>query len=238
VWIVKVDGRVYWVDSETSASTDPEVEQEIAQILDAGFLAWRMFPEAGPLATGEHTWIPKPTMPTPIYQFSIATAGWRSGGYKDVPGGGGWIEKGTPGTPEGAIITFWRPDRVYADPCGHTLLNEKPNSSELAAAVAAIPGTELVSGPTGQDSRQQDIVLRIADDIACDPQQFYLWAASEHPRAVTAPGSTITITIIDPSEIAGPPIFVEAETYHGASTELQREVQQIIDSFKQNGGIG
>jgi hypothetical protein len=237
VWIVDAEGHVYWAESETSPSTDPEIEEEITQILQSGFTAYRMFPEAGPLAPGEYSWIPKPTMPTPIYPFNISTAGWRSGGYKDVPGGGGSIEKGTPGTPDGAIITFWRPDRVYADPCGHTLLNAEPDLSELDTAVAAIPGTELLSGPTG-DSGRQVFVLRIAEDIACDPHHFYLWAAGEHPRVATAPGSTITITIIDPPNIDGPPIFVEAETYHGASPELQREVQQIIDSFETNGGGG
>jgi hypothetical protein len=198
-----------------------------------------LFPEAGPLATGEHRWILKPTMPTPLYRFTVPTPGWRSGGDKDVPGGGGWIEKGTPGRPDGAVITFWRPDNVYADPCGHTLSSSQPSALDLSRAVAAIPGTELVSGPTRRFSGQQ-VVLTIPDGIECDPQQFYLWAAGEHPRAATERGSTITVSIIAVPELAGLPqaIFVEAQTYKGASPELEREVQQIIDSFRQDGGIG
>jgi hypothetical protein len=200
-------------------------------------LSLRIFPEAGPLATGDHEWPVRQTMPTPLFWFTVSREGWRSGGYLDVPRGGGWIETGTPGTPDGAIIRFWRPDILFADPCRHTRLNPQPSSSDLPAAVAAIPGTELVSGPTTRFSGQQ-VVLRIPEEIECDPQQFYLWAAFGHPRAATERGSTITVSIIDPESVAGPPIFVEAETYEGASPELQREVQQIVDSVRQGGGIG
>ena len=58
----------------------------------------------------------------------------------------------------------------------------------------------------------------------------------EHARAATARGSTITVSIID--SWSGPPVFVEAETYKGASPELEREVQQIVDSLRADGGIG
>jgi len=201
-----------------------------------------LFPEAGPLAVGEHRWIPKPTTPTPILSFTVPTPGWRSGGYKTAPNGGGWIEKGTPGKPDGAVITFWRPDRVATDPCGHTLVTPRlrPWPMDLAGAVAAIPGIELVSGPTerppvSQDFSDQEVVLRIPEDIDCDPQEFYLWADGDHPRTATARGSTITISIVAGS--AGP-FFVEAETYKGASPELEREVQQIVDSLRGGGGIG
>jgi hypothetical protein len=197
-----------------------------------------LFPEAGPLAKARaHRWILNPTGPTPFYWFTISAPGWRSGGYQDVPGGGGRIEKGTPGTPDGAVITFWRPNNVYADPCGHLLSNPRPSELDLPRAVAAIPGTELVNGPTSLNGGQQ-VVLRIPEDIECEPQEFYLWAAGEHPRAARAHGSTITVSIIDPPPWAGPSIFVEAETYKGASPELEREVQQIVDSFAPGGGSG
>jgi hypothetical protein len=200
----------------------------------------RLFPEAGPLAVGQHRWISSPTVPAGFYWFTVSTSSWRSGGYKHVPGGGGWIEKGTPGTPDGAVITFWRPDNVYADPCGHTLLNPQPSALDFSHAVAAIHGTELVSGPTpGPSFWDHHVVLRIPGHLECDPQQFYLWAAGEHPRAATARGSTITVSIIDVSpRRAGRPIFVEAQTYEGASPELEREVQQILDSVRHSGGIG
>jgi hypothetical protein len=112
---------------------------------------------------------------------------------------------------------------------------------------AAIPGTGLVSGPTlvggptqsstidGLGPSNRRVVLTIPDDLACDPQQFYLWADGDPPRTATARGSTITVSIID---VWYPPIFVEAETYQGASPELEQEVQEIVDSLRGDGGIG
>jgi hypothetical protein len=123
-----------------------------------------------------------------------------------------------------------------------------PGELDFARAVAAIPGTELVSGPTGRSwvlgghargFTDELVVLRIPEDIACGPTQFYLWAAGDHVRTASARGSTITVSIIDPPDwLAGPPVFVEAETYKGVSPELEQEVQQIIDSLRQQGGIG
>ena len=218
-----------------------------------------IFPPAG-LQSGEQEWAKNwpHGFATSFLEF-VVPFGWRSTGFDDVGNGGGSLVRGEPGTPDGAVITFSRPDHVYADPCAHTLLDPPPGPSigDLAAALAAIPGTDLVSGPTDvrlNGHSAKELVLRVPEDIGCEPGQFYLWADEcvtthvggyDHlesvclerpePRPARARGSMIRLWILFEDD----PVLIAAETYAGASPTVEREVQQVIDSIVDPpGGVG
>jgi len=187
---------------------------------------------AGPLAVG--------TYPV-IYDgvpmsFKIPTSGWTA----EAPGNS--IGKGEYPQPDWAGIDFWlnAPDNVYADPCAHTALDPKPNgtAADLAAAVAAIPGTELVSGPSAIEvggRPAQYVELTIKEDLACDPHSAYLWydessgGATGGWRWAEGLGAAYRIWI---TEVDGKLVWIDAYTFPGAKPELDQEILQIIDSIK------
>jgi hypothetical protein len=283
MWIVPWGVRFYgvdpplWIEARTPKGARPGIDAEIAQVV-ASMTAPEdapLFPPAGPLEIrprhpdqpGEfefptnypHGW------GTGYLDFSAPTSGWRSSGFDDVGNGGGSIMRGEPGTPDGAVITFSRPDHLYADPCAHTLLDPPPGPTvdDLVSALSAIPGTNLVSGPTDVTVQRQrgpvgpgggtwvakQLVLRVRDDIGCDPEQFYLWADEcvttrvagdghlgrvclerPDPRPARARGSTITLLILGVVGGRESRILIDAETYAGATPEVEEEVRGIIDS--------
>ena len=104
----------------------------------------------------------------------------------------------------------------------------------------AIPGTELVSGPT--DVTVGDIAASRRDHhslttSACAPDEFYLWYdaaacgdARQCYRWVSASGETDRVWIV---EVDGTdPSGSMAETYKGAGPEPAQEIQQIVDSIR------
>lgn len=264
VWIVEVRGERLFIEAETRSDAGPEVEPQIQQLIDSIALdvavpqTWRptlppelppagawSLPSAGELAPG---WYAAAVDSDPSHSccsggfgflFSVPTSGWVSSG-PGPQGKGGYISKGTAGSPDGAVIRFSNPDRVYAEPCAHTLGPPVgPSVANLAAAVARIPGID-VSGPSGvrlRYSTAEHLVLTVRDDIECDPQDFHLWYDEvDGPRSATALGSTIRVWIFNPNDrpVFGR-IFIEAETYEGASPEIEREIQQIVDSIDHGG---
>jgi hypothetical protein len=104
----------------------------------------------------------------------------------------------------------------------------------LARAIAAVPGTELVTGPTAVTiggKPAQYVAIRIPDTIACAPEKFYLWYDTSSPqneRYGSAAGSTIRVWIV---EVNGKRLQLEGETYKGAGPEIGAELQGIIDSI-------
>ena len=189
------------------------------------------FPPDGPLAIGTY---PGVLGGVPI-SFSIQTPGLA------LEHGDG-LGKGEYGQPDAFGIRFWAstPENVYADPCAHTPLSPPASATAagLAAAVAAIPGTEIVTGPSSIDvdgRPAQHVVLAIRDDIGCDPKDFYLWYDENTGGAsggwvwAGALGATHRVWIID---VDGRPLWIDAESFKGAGPEIEQEVQQIIDSIK------
>lgn len=184
------------------------------------------FPPAGELAIGQHTM----TLEGVPLRFTVPVSGWFSNGSFG-------IDRSTGVGPEGAGFIFWTdtPVGVYADPCANV---ERPpvgaSAADLAAAVASVTGTELVSGPTdvsvgGYPAKL--VVLRVPDDVGCGPGQFYLWYASTvgFARYATQLGSTIRVWIVD---VGGKIVWIDGETYKGAGPEPGQEIQQIIDSIQ------
>jgi len=187
-----------------------------------------VFPPAGELAVSSRHSMNLTGVP---FSFSVPTSGWISNGSFG-------IDKSTGVTPEGAGFIFWTPDTpvgVFADPCAQ--LKGPPvgqSMADLAAAVAAVPGTDLVSGPSdvivgGYPAKQ--VVLTIREDVGCDAESFYLWYAprADLARYATELGSTIRVWIVD---VDGTLVWIDGETYKSAGPEPGEQIQQIIDSIQ------
>jgi hypothetical protein len=190
------------------------------------------FPPPGPLAAGTH----RAVIDGVPLSFIVPSPGWTS------PEGGNSINKGEYGQSDSLSVIFWwsAPENVYADPCAHTPLSPPPSTTAagLAAAVATIPGTDLVTGPSSIDvdgHPARYVVLKIREDLGCDPKTAYLWydessgGASGGWRWASALGTTIRVWIVD---VDGKLVWIDGETFKGAGPELGQEINKLIDSIK------
>lgn len=246
LWLLDVDGQRLATYVATSTQRG---WRRLIESVDISALAppdEATFPPAGELAPGYYVAVVD-SNPAPSccpnggfgFAFRVPSAGWTSSG--PGPGGvGGSISRGMVGSPDGAIIRWGNPERVYADPCAGILGPPIGESvGELAAAMAATPGV-VVTGPTKVPLRwstAQHVVLTIPNDLPCDPRSFGLWSDDVRgPRTVTAPGSRIEVWIFNPNDR---PVFgrvvIEAETYPGVSPEVEREIEQIVASVDHGG---
>ncbi|HEV8697778.1 MAG TPA: hypothetical protein VGQ89_08805 [Candidatus Limnocylindrales bacterium] len=183
------------------------------------------FPPDGDLAIGRHSM----TRGGVRLSISVPTSGWHSEQ-------GFFINNDAGVTPQGASFLFWNPSPIgiYADPCAQKKAPPAgPSTADLAAAVSTVPGTDLVSGPSdvklgGHDAKH--VVFTVPEGLACGPG-FHLWYGESEgeSRYATALGSTHGVWIVD---VDGTRLFIEAETYKGATPEIEQEVQQIIDSIQ------
>jgi hypothetical protein len=184
-------------------------------------------PPAGRLAIGRHPLI---LAGTPL-SFELATSDWISNGVFGIDKAAGVVADGA-----GLILWTNEADGLFADPCaGRRAPTVGPTIADLADAVAAVPGTALVSGPSdvtvgGRPAKL--VVLSIPADLGCAAEEFYLWYDASKPdvaRYATEIGSTIRVWIID---VDGRRIQIDAETYDGAGPGPEQEIQQIIDSIR------
>jgi Protein kinase domain len=164
------------------------------------------------------------------FSFRVPTPGWERFGSIS-------INKSTVG-PQGAeAIIFWTsfPDGEYADPCANLLSPRVGRSAaDLAAAVSTVPGTKLVRGPsdvTVGGRAAKHVVLTVRENVGCDPGFFYTWEDLEVGALwpETRPGDTIRVWIVD---VDGTRLFIEAETTGQAGSDLEQEVQQIVESIR------
>ena len=194
------------------------------------------FPPTGELAIGTHAMV-RGGVPISV---DLPTPGWRSEQ-------GFFLNKGTGVTSAGTSFLFWDPDPkgVYADPCAYKVSPPAgPSTADLADAVVAIPGVDVVSGPsdvTVGGHPAKNVVLTLPETIGCKAgdRGFYLWYGQGEgsgcggtepcPRYATAPGSTYRVWIVD---VGGTRLFIEAESYKGAGPKVGHEIQQIVDSIK------
>jgi hypothetical protein len=192
------------------------------------------FPPGGPLAVGRHIF----TEDDLEFSLAISSSGWVSEGYR-VDEQGGTIRKGSFEIPDAAWVLIWSVDGVYTDPCAHVagpVLNGSP--AELAAAVAGLPGA-AVSGPTdttigGYPAKH--VTLVYGTDAGCAPNAYYLWyndlaCGLDDPcqRWLSASNSTLRVWIVD---VDGTHFWIEAETYDGASPELDQEIRDMVASIQ------
>ena len=168
---------------------------------------------------------------------------------------GDWTSE-VPALPEGANLTkggglgmsvdsiwlpIWAVDGVYSDPCRGTRGPKlSPSASALAAAIAAMPNTDVVTAPKNVTIGGRDatyVAIRFHDDVGCQPRSYMMWweqtpcdgTSDPCGRYVTAGGQTNHVWIV---EINGKHIFIEAETYKGAKPEVEQQLQQMIESIR------
>ncbi len=260
LWLLDVEGqRLAMYATTTPAVTgrpaNTRRQDELRQLIESAWVSGDPWPypeepvppEPGELAPGYYVAVvdSDPALDGCCPQgsfgftFRVPSASWVSGdrepGWQD-----GSISRGMVGSPDGAIIRWGNPERIYADPCAGTLGPPIGESvGDLAAAMATIPGVR-VSGPTEVPLRwstAQHVVLTIPDGLPCDPQAFGLWWDERTgPRTVTAPGSRIEVWIFNPNDrsVFGR-VVIEAETYPGVSPEVEREIAQIVASVDHGG---
>ncbi len=177
----------------------------------------------------------------PVGHFDRGTEGWweRFSSISTDKSAGGPISINKSETgPQGAeAIIFWTsfPAGEYADPCARLLSPPVGSSAaDLAAAVSAAPGTELLTGPSnvalgGRPAKHVELTVR--ERVGCDPGFFYTWkdvfGGALWPK--TGVSDTIRVWIVD---VHGTRLFIEAETKKWASRDFEQEVQQIVESIK------
>jgi hypothetical protein len=139
------------------------------------------------------------------------------------------------------------PDGVYADPCRQvrrdpvgrvteTDLDHRQHSADLADALATIPGTDLIEGPsdvTVGDLPAQHVAISVRDDTAC-AGGFFLWYDWDRPSRSASPGETISIWIVDYPRFRLR-TWIEAEIAKDAAPDVDREIQQIVESIQFGG---
>ncbi len=186
------------------------------------------FPPTGALSAGRHSM----TLGGKTFTFELTTPDWTSNGEFSIDKGGVVPKL------DGASFIFWDedPNGVFSDPCASVKAPVVgPSAVALAAAIAGIPGIEVVSGPdavTVGGKPAQKVVIKIPDSIACSPATFFLWYdATEEgsKRYATQAGETIRVWII---EIDGVRIQIDGETFAGAGAQPGNEMQGIIDSIQ------
>lgn len=196
-----------------------------------------VFPPAGELAVGAHAFV-RGGIP---FSLSLPTTGW-------VGDGKYWISKDESGASDQQVsLLIWDPDPegAYADPCKHALQSPPagPSVSDLATAVSTVPGTDVkeISTVVVGGHQAKHVVLTVREDAKCAAGDggFYLWY-DQGPgsdcapdvacaRYATALGDRIHVWIV---EVGGKRLFLEAETRKDASPEVERQIQQIVDSIQ------
>ena len=184
-----------------------------------------IFPPAGELAIGSH----RMSLEGLWFTFNVPTSGW-------VSNGSFGLDKVT-GSVDYASLIFWNdvPLGVFSDPCATTRgPSLQPSLAALADAAASVPGTNVVSGPTdvtvdGHPAKQ--VVIDLPDELDCPAASFSLWYGSTPGlvRVATAPGSTISVWVID---VDGTTIWIEGETYRDGGRAPGQEVDAIVDSIQ------
>jgi hypothetical protein len=193
-----------------------------------------VFPPAGPLQVGRHDFSEDGIQ----FSLAITATGWTSSGPQ-IEAGGGNLTRGVPTAGSGAWLVVWGIDGAYSDPCGaRSGPVAGPSRADLATAVAGIPGVDVTdpSDVTVNGYAATYLTVTIPEGIGCAPDEFFLWfndtrCGSFEPcgRYASAVNSIIRIWIVD---VEGTRVWLEAETYEGATPELDAEIQAMIDSIE------
>jgi hypothetical protein len=151
------------------------------------------------------------------------------------------ISKSTIRSQAAEALIFWAgfPEGTDANACGNLpIWNLGPNTADIAAALGALPGTELLSGPEGPEAVTvggyvaHHVVFFVLDDSAgCDPGFIYNWKAQTGGAlwVETKPGDTIRVWVVD---VDGVVLLIAAETHVGSGSEVEEEIEQIISSIE------
>jgi hypothetical protein len=171
----------------------------------------------------------------PQVRFTIAGEGWRAwvGTYKEE----------TEGRTVG--VTIAEVADVVADPCHrHTWKDPGPTVDDLAEALAALPGFEVLAAPreaslAGHAGKR--LTLRVPDlayepdrgFTACNGGYFYGWRAPtgrdrSPTRYYQGPGQTLELWVLD---VDGSRLLIEANRFPDSPAGDVAELQAILDSL-------
>ncbi|HEY6607749.1 MAG TPA: hypothetical protein VI277_00995 [Candidatus Limnocylindria bacterium] len=192
------------------------------------------------------------TAPGPA-AFSDGRHAARVGGVRlsfGVPAGwdpfGSFLVSKSVAGPQGAeAILFWAafPDGEDADPCINAPI-EGWSAADVAAGIAAAPGTELVTPPTDVSvggHAAKHVVVVVREDAGCDPGFFYNWKAQTGGSlwVTTELGDRISVWVVD---VDGQLVFIAGEVHQnlapnvplteGGRARLEQEIQEIVDSIR------
>ena len=175
-------------------------------------------PSAGTAIDGVRVW------------YQLPSAGWERHGTVSV-------NKSIVGAQGAEAMILWTtfPDGALTRPC--SAVRDAPvdaTAGELANAVSAAAGTELIRAPSDVmvgTRPAKSVTLVVREDLGCDPGYFYTWpdfnGGAVWPE--TRVGDTIRVWIVD---VDGTLLFIEAETNPDADVALVQEVEQIIGSIR------
>jgi hypothetical protein len=160
----------------------------------------------------------------------VRTIGWERFGNIS-------INKSTGGPQSAEAIVFWTsfPDSDNTDSCANLRSPPVgPSLADLARAVATARGTQLVTLPadvTVGGHPAKHVVLTVRKSSGCGPGFFFTWRDMKVGAlwGMTGVGDTIRVWLVD---VEGTRLFIEAETTKQAGPELQREIQQIVESIR------
>lgn len=182
------------------------------------------------------------------FSLNVPKTGWLNGPLEKIGRIGNepkfrihslFISKSTGGGQAAEAMIFWAgfEGGGEATPCAKVLPSTAYRSrGELAAAVARAPGTKLAGGPwfvTVGGRPATRLVLRVREDLGCDPGFFFTWP---HDPATfnwgafwpgTDVGDSIRVWIV---AVGGKRLFFEAVTKPGHGVE--QEIGDIIRSIR------
>jgi hypothetical protein len=172
----------------------------------------------------------------PQVRFTIAGEGWRSwvGTYKEA----------TEGRAVG--VTIAEVAEVVADPCHrHTWEDPGPTDADLAEALAALPGFEVLAAPrevelAGYAGKR--LTLRVPDlayepgrgFTTCNGGYFYGWRAPtgrdrSPTRYYQGPGQELELWVLD---VHGSRLLIEANRFPDSPAGDVAELQAILGSLE------
>jgi hypothetical protein len=214
----------------------------------------RTYPPAGEIPPGHRQSLTVVGVPL---SFSVPSGGWWPGIQRKASDHSLYIAKDTAGGQRAEAVIFWTawPGGVNTGPC-HILLSQPIGSSaaDLAEVVARAPGVDLVTGPSdvslgGHEAKH--LILTVREHLGCDPGYFFSWPDECEGTCWigTQVGDRIEVWVV---EVDGRRLVIEAETTRQgvyvldrggtrrfieetteySDEELQRELQQIVESIR------
>jgi hypothetical protein len=132
---------------------------------------------------------------------------------------------------------FWTgypPLGAHAFPCSYLRELDPPATvGALADAVAAVPGTELLSRTdvvVGGHAATK-VVFLVRDDVGCDPGFFFSYENTTGGALwpETTPGSTVRVWVVEAGRRV---LFIEGKTNDRGESFFEPQIQAIVDSIE------
>jgi hypothetical protein len=226
IYVVDVNGDRLVISSQQRGASEAAVAEAasiIASIQIEPALSPVRWPQ-GDLPIGTHRWA---VDGIPLW-VGVPSSGWE-------PRDGVSLNKDVQGSQGAEAVVYWTryPDgSLY--PCLDVLgPGGGPSAADLAAVMAAAPGTELVAGPSavtvgGHPATR--IELRVREDLGCDPGFFFGW---DELRGGAfwghATPEQVQVWIV---EVGAASVIIGSVASRDASPGLLQDIRDIVDSIR------